>query len=101
MVGARAPPHDVVSARPLAEPALLEDLAMPALHRRRRRPFAISTPGACVLDPGSMLKPSPKLLLRARRSAKGAELYLDARGWPAIVAVAVLAAAIVLVRWFP
>jgi hypothetical protein len=44
-----------------------------------------------------------ELALRARRrSAKGAELELDidARGWPAIAAVAVLAAALVLVlRW--
>lgn len=99
MVGARAPPRGGMPARPLAEPTLLEELAMPALPRRRR-PDVISTPPPSPLDPRSMLHPPSKLSLRARRSAEGAELHLDARGWPAIAAVVMLSAGIALLRWF-
>jgi hypothetical protein len=49
-----------------------------------------------------MPKPPSQLLLRARR--RGTELAVEARGGPAIAAVALLAVAVVVVlvlRWLP
>lgn len=78
---------------------------MPAPYRRRTD-RAISTPSSSVPDALCMRKPSSRISLRARRrSAQGAELAVnvDARGGPAIAAVALLAAAavVVLLWWLP
>lgn len=79
---------------------------MSAAHRRRHdHDPALSTPSSPAVDAPSMPKRSSQLSLRARRrSATGAELVVDvdARGGPAIAAVALLllaAAVVVLLRW--
>lgn len=95
---ARASPHDHRTAPRLP----VRGIAMPALPRRRRNP-AVSTPSGAVSDARSMPKPPSQLSLHARR--RGAELAVavEARGGPAIAAVALLAAAVVVVllllRW--
>lgn len=93
----RASPHD---HRP--HPAYQsEESSMPALPRRRRNP-AVSTPSGAVSDAQFMPKRPSQLSLHARR--RGAELAVavEARGGPAIAAVALLVAAVVVVlllRW--
>jgi hypothetical protein len=95
--------HSALSAVAEAKALLLwRGIAMPALPRRRRNP-AVSTPSGAVSDARSIQTPS-QLSLHARRC--GAELAVavavEARGGPAIAAVALLAAAamvVVLLRW--